>query len=236
MIKPVPQVPRARGFTLLEVLVALAIAAIIATMSYQAIDGAAKGAERTGEVLDEVNQLDRSWQIIAADMRQVLTPEPGPRGLRFAFKAESLTHRGDDAEQILMSFSRSGWVNPMERLRSDLQRVSYRLEEGKLWRDYLPERNLSLDDMDFADTALHQLMLENVVDVQFRFLPSDMIKQHGPTVLEGDDYTRDWEPMWPRNNFAGSTNTSMVTLPLAVEITIEVKGMGSSARLFELVQ
>jgi general secretion pathway protein J len=219
------------GFTLLEVLIALAIAAVIAAMSYQAIEGAAGGAERTREVMAEINQLDRTWQIIAGDMRQVLKPETGARGLRFEFKAESLGRTGDDVEQVLMSFSRRGWVNPMERLRSDLQQVSYRIEEGKLWRDYLPERNVPMDELDFEDAALHQLLLENVTDVQMRFLPAELIQQRGPIILGGLDYTRDWEPVWPRPEQSGQA-----TMPIAVEISIEVKGMGASARLFELTQ
>ena len=48
------------GFTLLEVLIALAIAAVIAAMSYQAIEGATGGAERTRDVMAEINQLDRT--------------------------------------------------------------------------------------------------------------------------------------------------------------------------------
>lgn len=212
-------------------MIALAIAAIIATMSYQAIEGATGGAERTRTVMAEINQVDRTWQIISADMRQVLKPEVGPRGMRFAFKAESLGRRGEDVEQVLMSFSRRGWINPMERLRSDLQQVSYRLTEGKLWRDYLPERNVPVDDLDFEDAALHQLLLEGVIDVQLRFLSAELVQQRGPIILGGLDYSRDWEPVWPRSEQVGQA-----TMPVAVEITIEVEGMGISARLFELTQ
>lgn len=222
---------REQGFTLLEVLVALAIAAIIASMSYQAIDGAANGAERTRVVMDEINQLDRSWQIIAADMRHILKPDAGPRGLRFEFKAESLQSKGKDAEQVLMTFSRRGWINPMERLRSDLQQVSYRVAKGKLWRDYLPERNVPMDELDFEDAALNQMLLEGVIDVQFRFLAPEMIQQRGPLILEGNDYSRDWEVRWPAPDRATAP-----AMPLAVEISIEVEGMGISARLFELTQ
>lgn len=220
---------RQRGFTLLEVLIALAIAAVIAAMSYQAIDGASRGAERTREVMAEVNQLDRTWQIIAADMRQVLRPGAGARGIRFEFKAESLQYQSEDVEQVLMLFSRRGWVNPMERLRSDLQQVSYRIAEGKLWRDYLPERYLSEDEIDFEGASLHQMLLEDVVDVQFRFLSTEMIQQRGPIVLGGDDYTRDWEPVWPKPSEQGQPS-----MPIAVQIKIEVKGIGVSERLFEL--
>jgi general secretion pathway protein J len=222
---------REAGFTLLEVLIALAIAAVIAAMSYQAIEGATGGAERTRDVMAQVNQMDRTWQIIAADMRQVVKPEVGPRGPRFEFKAESLERAGDDVEQVLMTFTRRGWVNPMERLRSDLQQVSYRIAEGKLWRDYLPERNVPIDEREFELTALNQLLLEGVKDVQLRFLPIELVQQNGPSVLSGLDYTRDWEPTWPRRDQIGQ-----VSMPLAVEITIDVEGMGASARLFELTQ
>jgi general secretion pathway protein J len=218
-----------QGFTLLEVLLALSIAAVIAVIAYQALSSAVTGAEKTREVMQEINQLDRTWQIIAADLRQVLPPEAGPSGLRFEFIGAGLRAEGSTAQQVILFFTRRGWVNPMLRLRSDLQIVSYRIDEGQLWRDYLPERNIALEDLDFEFEAFNQLLLEGVTDMQVRFLSSAIIQNRGRGALEGEGYSDDWELEWPSLD-----QNATLGLPLAVEVTIEIEGVGPSVRLFEL--
>ncbi len=220
---------RASGFTLVEVLLALAITAVIMVAAYQGLNTASGGAETTERVLKDINQLDRTWQLIAADLRQALPPEPGPRGLRFEFAANSLQSLGADAEQVLMMFSRRGWINPLERLRSDMQRVSYEVREGALWRNYLPELNLAPEEVDFEYQAQRQKLLEGVVDVQLRFLSAQLLQSRGRSMLDGRGYSQDWEPVWP-----GPEQTQDSPLPLAVEITIDVEGVGPSVRLFEI--
>lgn len=219
------------GFTLLEVMIALTIAAVIALISYQALSTASDGAQATRGVFQEVNQLDRTWQIMGNDLRQTLIPEPGPRGLRFEFAGSSLRSSGMNTEQGILMLTRRGWVNPLERLRSDMQKVIYRVEEGTLWRDYMPERNLNYDDIDFVEEAYNQRMLDQVKDVQMRFLSTAVLQSRGRSALEGYRYSDDWEPEWPSPNQQQATST---TLPLAVEITIEMEAGGRVTRLFEV--
>lgn len=228
---------RQRGFTLVEVLLALAITAVIAVISYQSLSTASDGAQKTREVMAEINQLDRTWQIIAADMRQVLPPAVSASssadtgGLRFEFIGASLRAKGETAEQQVLFFARGGWVNPLERLRSDMQLVSYRVSEGALMRDYLPARNLPLEDMDFEFEAINQPLLEGVEDIQLRFLSSEILQDRGRSALDGFGYSDTWPPEWPPAN-----QTGVPGLPLAVEVTIVIKGIGASVRLFELSQ
>lgn len=209
---------------------ALAITAVIAVISYQALTSATDGAFKTRAVLDEINQLDRTWQIIAADMRGVLPPELGPRGLRFEFAGSSLRARGEHAEQTVLFFTRSNWVNPLQRLRSDMQLVSYRVSEGQLWRDYLPERNLTADELEFGQTAIKQSLIADVDDLQLRFLSPQIIQDRGRGALDGYRYSDDWLAQWP----ATEELTEAPSLPLAIEVTLTIKGVGASVRLFEL--
>ena len=211
------------GFTLLEVLLAMVISAVIAVMAYEALDGATRGAERTNQAFEEINQLDRVWQTISADMRNVLPPDGG----NIVFQAESLKSPGDDAEQTLLLFKRRGWVNFSNLPRSDLQLVSYRLAEGKLWRDFMPEFNRELVDIEMEEDAFHQQLLDNVEDVQLRFLHLGLVASNGKSVLQNNDYSEKWLETWP-----DATQPAAVGLPLAIEITITVKGVGPSVRLF----
>jgi general secretion pathway protein J len=216
-----------RGFTLLEVMIALVISALIAVMAFSSLDAADKGAQRTNEVLDEINRLDRAWQIIAADLRHVQAPLGNDRNA--LFQAESLRASGENADQVVMFFKRRGWVNFANLPRSDLQLISYRVEEGRLWRDFMPEYNRELSDIDMEDNAFHQLLLEGIEDVQLRFLHQGIISSKGKSALEGREFSADWLQQWPDISTQGAGG-----LPLAVEITIDIKGVGSSARLFAL--
>src|SRR5690606_1576233 len=122
------------------------------------------------------------------------------------------------------------WSNPLERLRSDMQLVGYRVSEGQLWRDFLPERNLPVEEIDFEFEALNQLLLENIEDIQLRFLSREILQSRGRGALDGYDYSDVWAPEWPAG-LSGQPG-----LPLAVEITIEMKGIGASVRLFDISQ
>ena len=220
-----------QGFTLLEMVVAIALSALVAAMAYESFDGASRNAERTRDVLNGVNKIDKAWQLIGQDMRNIVPLSPLLASPQLRFEAASLKTKGKDAFQVVMLFARRGWVNPLGRVRSDLQQVNYRVAEGKLWRDYLPERNMPLANIDFERDSFHQLLLDNVTDVQLRFLTDSRIKSEGKSVLEGSEYTRNWEPMWPPVNAAGVS-----AMPVALEITIEIEGVGRSARLFEIPQ
>src|SRR5690554_5863845 len=164
------------GFTLLEVMVAIAISAVVATLAYQGLGSASAGAERSREILTQINELDRAWQILAADMRHLLAPELGPTGGRFQFQAQSL-EGGADVEQRLLVFVRRNWFNPMQRPRSDLQEVSYRIENGTLWRDYRPYRNMPYDEFAFEQNAARQALLNHVDNIEIRFLSNAALER-----------------------------------------------------------
>jgi general secretion pathway protein J len=247
-----------RGFTLIEMIVAVALSAMVATMAYQSFEGASRNAGRIREVLNTTNKLDKTWQIIAKDIRNILPPgsgqvrnppptnnpssTPGGKGggpppnpnvvqappVPALFQAASLKVKGGESLQVLMQFTLRGWVNPLGRLRSDLQHVSYRIDEGKLIRDFIPERNEKQDELDFERQGIHQTLISGVTDVQLRFLSKGRIASDGKSTLEGEDYSERWEPTWPPLD-----NPNAGDIPIAVEITLEING-GRSVRLFEL--
>ncbi len=221
--------------------IAIALSALVAAMAYESFDGASRNAERTRELLDEVNKLDKAWQLIGQDMRNIVPLNTALPNTQVRFEAASQKTKGKDTFQVVMVFARRGWVNPLGRMRSDLQQVNYRVAEGKLWRDYLPERNLPLENIDFERDSLHQLLLDDVADVQVRFLSEANIKANGKSVLEGNEYSKSWEPTWPPLNGGGGnggsgTNGAGSAMPVALEISIELEGGNRSVRLFEIPQ
>ncbi|MDO3388726.1 type II secretion system minor pseudopilin GspJ [Gilvimarinus sp. SDUM040013] len=224
-----------QGFTLIEVVIALAITAVIMTFSYQSFSTASRSAEATSEVMARVNQLDRTWQLLEKDLRHLLQPidasgDPSViGGVRRPFRGNSLYGEAS-GDKLLLQLTRNAWLNPMNRARSDMQQVIYRVSDGVLWRDYRPERNFVIEDWLFAEDLIQQQMLAGIADIELRFLSEQRISQEGASVLSGDDYTRDWEQLWPASNSAG-IDTS---LPVAVWIRIELTDGLISERLYDL--
>ena len=173
--------------------IAVALSALVAAMAYESFDGASRNAARTREVLDSVNKLDKAWQLIGQDMRNIVPLNAELSNTQVRFEAASQKTKGKDTFQVVMVFARRGWVNPLGRMRSDLQHVNYRVAEGKLWRDYLPERNLPLENIDFERDSFH--------------------------------------PINGSGNGAGGS-----AMPVALEISIELEGVGRSVRLYEIPQ
>ena len=221
------------GFTLIEVVIALAITAVIMTISYQSFDSASRGVESGREVLDDINQLDRAWQLIGQDLRHLLPPVTSsnpdfPDTLRQIFRGES---PGEDlaGEQLLLQLSRRDWLNPTGRPRSDLQQVIYRLDDNTLWRDYRPERNLEQQDWLYGEDLLHQQLLAGIESIELRFLSKELARRQGDGLLKGNDYLRDWDDIWPANNSGNA-----LTLPRAINIRIRLTSGLEGERLYAI--
>ena len=114
------------GFTLLEVLLAIGITAMIGLGSWQILNSAIRASESTQVRLAELNALQKTMLIISRDLRQVL-----PRSIRDGYGdyQPALTTK---TEFYALEFSRTGWRNPMDDARSNIQRVAYELSENIL--------------------------------------------------------------------------------------------------------
>jgi general secretion pathway protein J len=120
----------AAGFTLVEVLVAVAIFALIGVMAAQILTRILDAQARTTERGARLVALQRAVQRLERDLLQV-----SDRGIRDGF---------GDAQPALrlqlpgvLSFTRDGWRNPLGLPRSELQRVEWRLgEDGTLERAF----------------------------------------------------------------------------------------------------
>lgn len=120
---------RARGFTLLEIVVALAVFAVIGVLSSQLLVRMVDITNATDARGSALVDLQRAIDVLQRDIEQVTY-----RGIRNEF--------GDHEGPIqlgargLIEFTRTGWRNPLGDARSELQRVSFTLSEGTLYRLY----------------------------------------------------------------------------------------------------
>mgnify|MGYP003385030485 CR=1 FL=1 len=124
-----------QGFTLLEVLIAIAIFSIISLSSFTIFDSVLTG-DATSKVRSErQNELQSAFLIIERDLTQI-----SRRTMRIEGEAPltRLIQSASDnvaSEEQAIAFVRGGWTNPGLLLpRSDLQPVAYRLTEETLER------------------------------------------------------------------------------------------------------
>ena len=120
-----PSTPRREhGFTLVEVLVALVIMAVLATMAWQGIDGlvrAKEGAERSGGAALRLGTVLAQWE---QDLSQIQQSNAAP-GLRFDGASLRLTRRTPTGIQVVVwTLQDRGWYRwaapPVTRIQ-DLQ-------------------------------------------------------------------------------------------------------------------
>src|SRR5690606_36511716 len=111
-----------RGFTLLEVVVAMLLLAVMSVMAYQGVEVVLGANERSRTALAGEMQLQRAWQQIANDLYH-LRARQYPDGLG---GVEAAYMTGQDGERTL-SFSRGGGALLAEN-PTGLSRVTYLLD------------------------------------------------------------------------------------------------------------
>jgi len=112
------------GFTLVEVMVALLIMAILTTMAWQGIDGlvrAREGAQRSGEAALRLGTVLSQWE---QDLAQVQQSNAAP-GLKFDGASLRMTRRGPGGIQLVVWTLQGGnwyrWAAPPVTRIQDLQ-------------------------------------------------------------------------------------------------------------------
>ena len=124
-----------RGFTLIEVLIAMAIVAIIGVASAQVVSSVIASDEASRKADKRITLLQRTYQTIQRDMLQMTSRSVRVNGAKpskqFIFAGENVLESDDDG----IVFTRKGWRNPAQMFpRSNLQGVGYRVVDGKLER------------------------------------------------------------------------------------------------------
>jgi general secretion pathway protein J len=152
-----PQKPStgAGGFTLLEILVALTIFAVVGLISAQLLSRTIDSYGVLEERGERLAQIHRALMIVQRDLMQFRNRTPRSIG-----SESPLALMIGDEGALLMT--RGGWRNPLQRPRSELQRVGYRLQDDKLVRAYWP----ILDGLG-DEEPITQTLLDDVDELAF---------------------------------------------------------------------
>ena len=209
----------AAGFTLVEVLIALAITAFIAAIAYRSLSTALQAVESTRAIAQRSYEVNRAWMIISRDLRQFV-----PRPVRDEFGQVEPAVVGGTAARFPLGFTRTGWHNPNDRERSNLQRVNYRVEDGALWRDAYPVLDRA------PDTVPQQArLLEGVEVLEVVFLGTLSDAQRTGQGIELD--TRNWQGNWVSDT---SAPDSELPPPAALEFRLQLEDLGEMRRVYAL--
>jgi len=208
-----------RGFTLIEVLIALAISAMVAVIAYTSLSSVLQGVDRLREVTDRTYEINRAMMILSRDLRQMVN-----RPVRDEFGEVEPALSGGELARFALSFTRTGWYNPGEYPRSNLQRVNYRIEDDALWRDTYPVLDRAGNTE--PDTVL---LLDGVENLRFGFLGS--LEQVQVSTRNAALDTSDWVENWvPETGASGE----QLAPPVAIEVHLELLDWGEIRRLYAL--
>ncbi|MGC4111377.1 MAG: type II secretion system minor pseudopilin GspJ [Nocardioides sp.] len=209
---------RQRGFTLIEVMIAILIAVIMMALGYSAINQAAKDRDKLETSQARITEIQRGMRVIAQDFAQITARTArdidGGGNIQPAVLAAN-------KDGTLITFSRAGWSNPAGTQRPTEQRVRYRYIDGSLVREYW----LSVDPALNA-APRQRTVFTKVKEVTLRFL---------------DPASRNWRDDWPASTSTSSAPVSPQTIdallrtrPLAIELTVVFEDWGRVQRLFEI--
>jgi general secretion pathway protein J len=210
---------RQPGFTLIEVVVAIFIAAVMFAIGYSALNQAVIDRDALATAQDRVTEIQRGMRVVAQDFAQLAAraarDTQGNGDLQPAISGGAAT--GTDV--ALVTFTRTGWSNPAGIQRPAEQRVRYRFVDGSLLREYWLSVDPALNSL-----PRQRVVLTQIKSVEVRYL---------------DPATRTWRKDWPARQLGApvgplNLDEALLTRPLAIEFTLVLEDWGRVQRVFEV--
>ncbi|MBR9729351.1 type II secretion system minor pseudopilin GspJ [Shewanella intestini] len=160
---------KARGFTLLEMLVAISIFAMLGLAANSVLQTVMSNDESTAAFSKRLKALQQGFGVLERDLGQMVARTPrianGERASSFFQASDDML----DSETEALMFYRIGWLNPDGILpRGSIQSVAYVVQDGRLERWYYP-----YPEAETGAEPLKTVIIENVTDVEYSFYIND---------------------------------------------------------------
>lgn len=193
---------RMKGFTLIEILVALTIFAILAAMSASSLYNAFTTKEKLSKTTDKLTEIQLALNIMERDLLQVIKrPIYGNEMHQFSFFI---------GEPSYLEFTKTGLVNPqMLAKRAKMERIALVCNQGKLFR-----RRWNVLDTPNRKNYQDKLLLANLKHCEFKYYDPNLQQLSN---WQGSELTRN------QQNFA---------FPKAVQFKFNIEGLGQMTYLF----
>lgn len=196
------------GFTLLELLIAVSIFAILAVVAYGALSTVLSTRARAGVQIQHLRQLQMAYVMMQRDVEQAVQ-----RGVRDNFGDPEPAMLGGNDADVTLELTRLGWRNPTGEPRSFMQRVAYEVKDHALVRHYWTEL-----DRTQQSTAQDNTLLDDIDGVDVKFM----------------DQNSQWQTQWPPLSQSSATTQNQVALPRAVQVTVNTQYWGAVTWLFRV--
>lgn len=211
MSRPCSGFARQRAFTLIELMIAVGIFALITVFAYAGVNQVIRTRIVAAESLDRLAGIQFTFRQIALDLEQI-----HPRPVREELGSTLVPALIADLRRYnQLELTRAGWRNPLGSRRSSLQRVAYRLEDGELIRSHW---NV-LDRLQVSPPVEFNL-LQGITSIEFRFMQD----------------SGNWINSWPDPDQPPLIQVS--ARPRAVEVVVEFDDprVGTLRRVIEVLR
>ena len=194
------------GFTLIEVLVAMAIFGVLSALAYMTLGQTLSNSEMLTDRMDRLQSIQRTMSYLSTELLQA-----APRSIRGDLGDTQPALISAFGAEFALQLTHNGWPNSAGVPRSTQQRTAYRIEDNELIRYHWNVLDRTANNIPVAT-----ILLEDIESLTFRFL------QH----------SGDWVEQWPPTSSQSAINTNL--LPRAVTIVLVLPDEGELTRVVEV--
>lgn len=195
-----------KGFTLIEIVVALLIFSLIAVMAAEGLSFLIRAESTIKQQGDELQALQMTFLLMERNLSQTID-----RPISIAQNIKSPAFVGDSSS---IEFTHGGYLNPEGQFaRSTLQRTAYLLENGALI-----ERDWPVLDRVPKTLPRDRVLLKATETIKFRFIDDQ------------NNFYNNWPPggIKKEKNFQNPEGP----LPRAIQLTISLAENNNIVRVF----
>lgn len=195
-----------KGFTLIEVLVAMAIMALIGAGALSILNSATKTSDKIRVSGNRLNEVQRAFLFISTDMQQLTV-----RQVRDEYGEKLPSMKSDlQSSTPFIRVTRLGRRNPAQLVRSNLEHLVYTLEDKVLIRtSYMYSDGMA------ENRGLKRPILTDVESMKISFFDG-----------------KSWHAYWPLTDEVEGEGPTL--LPVAVKMSLELTDYGVIDRLFAI--